>query len=300
MRRPFLFYFLLFLALFSLGGWLIWWWVSGMSGPELINPLGQKRKNFWEDFLRRKEGEKKLPAEGFGPLLSVAPFRVPILVHHYVEVVTDERDFLRRAMSIRPDVFERQLVYLQEKGYTFITLDELAAAVENQAALPEKPIILTFDDGYRDFYTDAFPILEKHQIKATAFIVYNFIGKDANYMNEQQIQELVNSGLVTIGSHTLSHRYLTSIGTAEAEKEIKESKRLLEERFGVAVNHFAYPGGYSRAALAPMVAAAGYLTAVGTQKGEANNGSDLYHLPRLRVGNLSPAELLARLEKASQ
>jgi peptidoglycan/xylan/chitin deacetylase (PgdA/CDA1 family) len=217
-----------------------------------------------------------------------------------VEVVTDERDFVRRAMSIRPDVFERQLVYLREKGYTFITLDELSAAAANQGALPEKPIILTFDDGYRDFYTEAWPILERHQIKATVFVVANFIGKDANYMDEPQIQELVSSGLVEIGSHTLSHRYLTSMETTEAEKEIGESKRLLEERFGVAVNHFAYPGGYNNADLAQVVAAAGYSTAVGTQKGEATNGSDLYHLPRLRVGNLSPAELLAILAKNAQ
>lgn len=295
MKARFLFYFLLFLVLFLLGGGLVWF-RADTAAPSLINPLGGRGKNFWEDFLRGRERKRgSSPAGGFSSLLTVANFRVPILVHHYVEVVTDERDFVRRSMSIRPDILERQLIYLVEKGYTFITLDELAAA--NQARLPEKPIILTFDDGYRDFYTDAFPILRKHRIKATAFIVYNFIGKDHNYMDELQIREVVGSGLVEIGSHTLSHRYLTSLPTADAEKEIRESKVLLEKKFGVEVKHFAYPGGFTDETLGQQVEAAGYLTAVGTQKGAVSNDSDLYHLPRLRVGNLSPAELLVRLEK---
>lgn len=233
----------------------------------------------------------------FADLTKPNPFRVPVLLYHYVEVVTDERDTLRKSMSVNPVTFENQLIALKVAGYHFIKPSELAQAAIGESELPKKPIIITFDDGYRDFYTEVYPVLKRQNVPAINYIVADFIGKNVNYMTEAQIREIVDEGLVGIGSHTLEHPNLTLLPPEKAKTEIIESKVRLEKRFGVKIEDFAYPGGYDNEAVRKLVKEAGYLTAMATQLGVADEKADLFHLPRIRVGGLPGSEIAAYLEK---
>ena len=99
------------------------------------------------------------------------PVKVPILLYHYVEYVKDKGDTIRQSLDIVPRVFEEQIQTLLSDSYTFITMDELADYLDGEQSLPPKPIIITFDDGYRDLRTDVLPILQKYHVKAVAYIV---------------------------------------------------------------------------------------------------------------------------------
>lgn len=235
----------------------------------------------------------------FAPLLKEkkAPvsLKVPILIYHYVEDVTDERDYLRRWTATRPAFFEAQLKFLKENGYTAIRLSDLGKALAGQAVLPAKPVILTFDDGYRDYYTTAFPLLKKYGFASINYIIVNHIGRSGN-LTEPQIAEMLQSGWVEIGCHTLDHVYLDRITIIEAERQIGECQEQLERRFGVKVPHFAYPGGYFNQAVAQLVAEAGFETAVSAQAGVTHDLEGLYQLRRLRVGNLDPSVFGQRLQ----
>lgn len=235
-------------------------------------------------------GLLKKSKAGFGPLNQKRKeivLRLPILVYHYVENVTDERDTLRQSMATRPNFFEGQLQYLKNNGYTVVSLDDLYQSLNDQQRLPEKSVSLTFDDGYRDFYTDAYPLLKKYQIKAINYIIVNHIGRSGN-LTEEMIKEMLGSGLVTIGCHTLDHDYLPKDSLSQARKQIVECKKQLEERFGVKINHFAYPGGYYNSAVVQMVKEAGFQTAVATVPGVIHDLDHIFTLKRLHTGNLSP------------
>lgn len=247
-------------------------------------------------FFEKGSGAPLRNSSDFKTLTEQRALNVPILVHHYVEVVTDERDFIRKSLSIRPDYFERQIKYLLDIGYTFISLDEVSNALSFNRTLPDKAVVLTFDDGYRDFYTDAFPILQKYGVKSINYIVPAFIGKDQNYLDADQIKEMIATGLLEIGAHTMSHSDLPSLSDEDLFREISGSKKYLEDNFGVSVNHFAYPWGISNEKVARVVEEAGYLSGVGIQKGVVSEDSDPYFLPRLHVGNIEPTALKEIME----
>ena len=113
---------------------------------------------------------------------------------------------------------------------------KLLTAIKNQ----KKPVVLTMDDGYKDFYTNALPVIIRQKVKVTIYVVSGFIGW-LNYMNKEDIQKALDSGFVEIGAHTVHHTSLTNVSAKNAEYEIKESKRMLEEMFNTRVLSFAYP-----------------------------------------------------------
>ncbi len=104
---------------------------------------------------------------------------IPILMYHYVRTVTDPADTIGSNLSVTPERFAAQMQYLADHGYTTLTLREVHAILAGQAPLPERPIALTFDDGYRDFYTAAWPVLRQHGFKATNYVITDLIGEDA-------------------------------------------------------------------------------------------------------------------------
>lgn len=236
-------------------------------------------------------------SSAFADLTKPKPFRVPVLLYHYVEVVTDERDTLRKSMSVNPVTFENQLIALKAAGYHFLKPADLARAAKGEIELPDKPVVLTFDDGYRDFYTVVYPVLKRQDVPVVNYVVADFIGKNVNYMTEGEIKEVIIGGLVEIGSHTLEHPNLNLLPLEKAKTEITESKSRLEKRFGVKINAFAYPGGFNNEAVQKLVKEAGYSTAVATQLGIADEKANLFHLPRVRVGGLPGSEIVGYLEK---
>lgn len=184
---------------------------------------------------------------------------IPILMYHYIRVVEDPKDTLGINLSVTPDKFAKQLDYLQSKGYHAINFKDVVAN-----KIPTKPVILTFDDGYEDFYSTAYPELQKHNMTAVSFII---TGKsDSHYMTKEQIKTLSING-IEFGSHTISHPDLSTLDDSRANNEIRTSKTDLEKIIGQNVISFCYPSGKYNDKTLDLVKNAGYLFATTTKSG---------------------------------
>jgi peptidoglycan/xylan/chitin deacetylase (PgdA/CDA1 family) len=206
--------------------------------------------------------------------------KVPILIYHKT-----------------PADFEKQLQHLKSRGYTAIDPDQLLAAFRRQIELPAKPVLITFDDGFSN-QMQAFALLQKHQMKATFYIVGGgqasrwCIGSGRRYdqgyscgdgyLNWDQVRQLDQSGLVTIGSHTVDHLNLASLTTEGQRFQIFEGKRQLEEQLGHPVRHLAYPYGGYTATTQALAKEAGFVTAVSTLPGTIHRANTLHSLHRTR------------------
>src|SRR5690606_25975578 len=167
---------------------------------------------------------------------------VPILMYHYVRPDPGPGDPIGRDLSVSPEAFAAQMAWLAEAGFTTLTLGELAAVRANQLALPPQPLVLTFDDGYRDFYEHAWPVLEHQGVKATVFAITGVVDHPP-YLTWDMLTALHESGLIEIASHTVTHRELPTLSAAEMEHELRQSKQDLESRLGLPVASFSYPVG---------------------------------------------------------
>lgn len=233
------------------------------------------------------------PTPTFTPLKLVL---APVLVYHYVEYVKDEKDTIRKSLNTPPYLFIKQVETLRNAGYTFITASELMNILDGKIDLPQKPVLITFDDGYRDFYTDAFPILKKYNIKATVYIVSGFLDKP-NYIFTWQLKEIARSGLVEIGAHTVHHYSLKGLDPLTAKYEIEESKITLEKLIGTSVVSFAYPDGSFDDQAIKIAREAGFKSAVTTMHGFATTPENKYSIYRIHPGNKIDNYLLNFLEQ---
>jgi len=242
---------------------------------------------------------KKLPDAIKKQLSNASPsatFRVPILMYHYVENIQNPQDKLRVELNVPPAVFEQQVITLKNAGYTFMTAKELGEVLDGKMALPEKPILLTFDDGHWDFETDVLPILEKYHVKATSYVISGFIG-GSDFMTPQELQIVVNSGLVDVGAHTVHHLSLAGLPLKTVENEVDQSKIWLEQNYHIKVVSFAYPNGSFDQQAIQVVKADGFSTAVSTVPGIAQNQSNRFFLYRLRPGYRTGPTLLTWLSQ---
>ena len=150
---------------------------------------------------------------------------------------------------------------------------------------------LTFDDGYQDFYTNAFPLLKKYKMKATLYIIINKLDKPG-YLTKAELKELAESGLVEIGSHTFNHPDLRALKAKNAKFEIASSKIELEKRLGQLIPTFAYPFGYYAGEQLAIVKAIGYEAAVSVNPGSRHSTQDLFALKRIRPGSRGGSEFV--------
>ncbi|TSA45345.1 polysaccharide deacetylase family protein [bacterium] len=210
---------------------------------------------------------------------------VPVMMYHYIrDIANPDSDRLGYNLSVSPALFEKQMKYLTDTGYQAISPEDLILAMQGEYTLPDKPILLTFDDGYEDFYTAAFPILKLHGFKSTAFVITGFVSEpDNRYLTWKQITELDQSGLVTIGSHTVRHKDLTT--DPHAWQEIADSKKTLENALGHPVTAFAYPGGAFNEQAASLVEKAGYGISFTTKFGIWHDYQNRFITTRVRAGN---------------
>lgn len=236
------------------------------------------------------------------PLVPASTFRnpsmlsIPIFIYHYVEYVKDKRDTTRQGLDVLPDVFEGHLQLLANTHYTTYFVKDIPDILKGVILFKPDSVVLTFDDGYEDFYTDAFPLLKKYNIKSTIYVVADFIGKK-NYMTESQIREIVESNLVELGSHSMKHQKLTLMPINVARKEITDSKEKLEKRFNVKIQTFAYPYGTFSPKLIDLVKEASYSAGVSTVKGIDQSNNNLFFLSRVRAGTISKQGLIKAIEQ---
>lgn len=218
-----------------------------------------------------------------------------ILMYHMVCDHRPGRKF--NGLRVPPQRFERQLRWLREHGWQSYTMSELVQAGDR---LPPRAVALTFDDGFADNCLQALPLLEKYRMKATLYLVVDrhdrdwSVDKKAHHdsgelqsepkLTDEQVRLMLASGLVELGSHTVTHPNFLRLGNGEREAELRDSKRELESRFGVAVNAFAYPFGLFRDEDPGLVRAAGYTSAVTTEAGiETDLAKRLFTLRRVKV-----------------
>jgi len=228
-------------------------------------------------------------------------FSVPIITYHSI-------DDSGSVISTAPTVFKRQIASLAKDGFRAFTMRELASRIEMKTPLPPKPVVLTFDDGFKNFYTDAYPVLNAYHFAATVFVVtdhcghYNdWNGNPADFPRSElltwkDIRELSAEG-IEFGSHTRTHPDLLSISAASIEDEIAGSKASLDDALGLETASFAYPFGRKNE-MVKGIAAANYRSATSTVLGKVTPHSDLYSLERVDAYYLSNPWILDRLDTA--
>jgi len=209
--------------------------------------------------------------------------RLPIFVYHLIrERAIESTEALR--LTVAPDIFESQMSYLGAKGYETLALADLAAHFREGKPLPEKAVILTFDDGWEEQFETAVPILRNYGLRATFFVVTNYVGHH-EFFSWDQIRTLISYGM-TIGSHSRHHPDLAEISSAdELRDEIETSKAILERETGTSIDAFAYPyGAYNHETIA-AVERAGYTTARADKFGLVHSEADLYTLKIVTAPN---------------
>jgi peptidoglycan/xylan/chitin deacetylase (PgdA/CDA1 family) len=172
--------------------------------------------------------------------------------------------------------------WLDANHFHPVNFNQARAYFAGTTALPSRPVVITFDDGYQDLYTTAFPILKAHGFTAVAYIVSGFVGR-AYYVSRGQVVEMDRAGL-EIASHTVNHADLARSGIGSVTYELVQSKRWLEEVVGHPVLDFAYPSGKFNAQTIQAVSRAGYSTAVTTLTSTVHSMADRFWWGRVRVG----------------
>ncbi len=227
----------------------------------------------------------------------------PIFLYHHV---SPDRD-------ITPDGFERQMRHLLDQGYQSMMLGEIVAITEGRTPAGQPGFAVTFDDGYLDNWIYAFPILKKLRLKATMFLVTDRVEatpprqatsapdtktrerEPGGFVAWSEVKEMIASGLVEIGSHTMTHRHFRRQETYDdLRRELNESKSIIEAKTGAPCRHLAWPwGDYERAWL-PVVRELGFQSAVTTRGGANTTGSDPLELRRIKISRRGVDYLASR------
>lgn len=196
--------------------------------------------------------------------------RVPILLYHSI----NETPVGVPELSVRTEDFEKQMQYLADNGYTPIYLDELDSCSQYS-----KPVVITFDDGYVDNYTDAYPVLKKHHFKATIFIITKLL-KAPGYLSADEIGQMTD--LISFQSHTQDHVWLDRLNLKQIAYQCSVSKLTLAGVTGRPVYALSYPNGRFSAGV-ERVASEYYLCAVTTLPGTNAPGGSKFHLRRTYI-----------------
>lgn len=208
---------------------------------------------------------------------------IPVLVYHHIGTPPKHFSNAAKSLFIEPAWLEKHLQYLQENNFQTVNFSDVAAYFNQGIALPldrgKQPVIISFDDGWKTAFSEALPLLKKYGMTGTMFLPTNLLGKGI-YMNWEQVKKLHGAGM-EIGSHSLSHPYLTK--SQRAKEEIFESKKILEEKLATTITTFAYPYGNWNAQIENLVKEAGYTTARSFTTGDGISQKNLFHIPVVRV-----------------
>lgn len=207
-----------------------------------------------------KEEKKNEASKAIESHVATTSVKVPVFVYHSVRPYIQGESKSQDAYDITPELFEEQLTYLEDNGYTTVSMDELSYLMSKgvKETDTKKRVVLSFDDGWENQYTYAYPLLKKHRMTATFYIYTHPVGY-RNFLTWPQIREMRQGGM-EIGSHTLTHPLFKKINEEDIRKEISESKTKIEKELGVPVRHFASPFGYSNAHIEDIIEEAGYDT----------------------------------------
>jgi peptidoglycan/xylan/chitin deacetylase (PgdA/CDA1 family) len=197
---------------------------------------------------------------------------LPILMYHRIDVVKASLPEITQRLTVAPGVFDAQMRWLVRNGFHTVTPLQAFEALEYRRALPSHPVLITFDDGYRDVLGKAAPELHRLHLHAVEFVITGRTsGPDPSFLTWPELFRLQRLG-VSIGSHTVTHRVLTELPPSQAFAELRDSRAALQRHLGHPVQWFAYPFGAVDAQAARMVRRAGYVLAVTTAGGSEQSG----------------------------
>ncbi len=257
--------------------------------------------------------------------LSTPHFPVPILMYHSLSDDPEPGVAPYYRVNTSPPVFRQQMQFLADHGYGTLTLDQLVTMLRSPAtghsALPaphSRLVVITFDDGFRNFYTEAFPVLQEHGFTATMFLPTAFVSEAAlghrrgegsrvkapfrnahlEFLTWNEVRELHQAG-IQIGSHTVSHPRLVELGWAEIKTELSDSKSEIEQRLGERITGFCYPYAFPQGnrlfarQFSALLGETGYTCCTTTEVGRVQPGDDPHRLKRLPANSLDDLALFA-------
>ena len=200
---------------------------------------------------------------------------LPVLMYHSISTNPQNN------LCVSEEQFNAEMEWLHSQKYYTLSMDEFCDALLKGALIPEKSVLITFDDGYLDNYKAAWPILKKYDLVATFFIITSTVD-NASSMTWDQLRELVKGGN-SIGSHTVNHSDLAKLSDVQQEKELRESKKTLDEKLGINVKSVCYPSGKYNEGTVRILPTLDYKIAVTTKGGDARLSDGQYSLCRIRI-----------------
>lgn len=201
---------------------------------------------------------------------------IPVLMYHSIDYEKGNE------LRIPKEIFREQMKYLKDNEYTTLTFDELYKFLVDNKPIPKKSVIITFDDGYKDNYENAYPILKQFGLNATIFVITDTIDKDKNYLTSNELKELDQNG-IDIESHTVGHEQLNKLTYEKQLDTLIKSRKSLERILGREVKYIGYPFGKWNNNTLIAVKDAGYSMAFTTVSGWSNKEQGIYTLYRVYI-----------------
>jgi len=216
--------------------------------------------------------------------------RAPVLLYHKIDVPTP--DVKVRGAYCAPRVFEKQLAYLVKNQIKVVTVGELIDQFNSFGFFPERTVAISLDDGWKDNYLNAFPLIKKYGLTATIYLVADCLGRTTDqvtapgeapreHLTAENVREMASYG-IEFGSHTLSHRFLDKIPPEDVDHEVVKSKSFVEDLVQTQCKTIAYPAGYFTEHAKNAARKAGYVAAFSTVYGD-DLGGDLFELNRTEI-----------------
>ncbi|UYZ21681.1 polysaccharide deacetylase family protein [Mesobacillus jeotgali] len=202
---------------------------------------------------------------------------IPVLLYHVVKPDPDPNNPYQFSL----EEFEKHMAYLHENGYRTLTMKQYFNILDKKAAMPNKPILLTFDDNSNDFYPYVYPVLQKYGMKATQFTVSNWVDGSWNMTSDELLTVMENG--VDIQNHSVTHPALADLTREQQYTEINEATNALKKLTGRTTNTFAYPYGSYNADTISVLEELGFKGAFKVGGGLSTDQSDRYELPRIMI-----------------
>ncbi|MBN1981925.1 MAG: polysaccharide deacetylase family protein [Chitinivibrionales bacterium] len=223
---------------------------------------------------------------------------VAVLMYHGISDEAQDGVHPYFKVNTTPEIFAEHLAFLRSHGYHTMELHQLVSCLKNCSPFPDKSVIITFDDGLRDFYTQAFPLLQKYGMQAVMFLPTAFIGSSAKtysidhsgqkYLTWDEVRHMHQAGMV-FGSHTVNHYKLVTLDKKSIEQELVQSRKTIEDALGCRIDTFSYPYKFPEhdksfvAGLVDCLQRSGYHCGVSTRIGTVSHGDSIYYMRRIPV-----------------